>query len=118
MLACRVCLAIGHDDPEGWLETVTSRQLALWKAFYQLEPWGADFERSAAQSALLSGQISMMAAGYGQQIESQGLEDFMPSDWANATKKQKPRRKRMSPKRVGAMFASMFPTADKRQIKG
>lgn len=42
MLACRLCLRFGEQDPEQWLEDVPDRVWDLWKAYYSLEPFGGE----------------------------------------------------------------------------
>ena len=115
MLACRLCLALGIDDPEQWLQTASERKLTLWRAFYRLEPWGAEFHRSATQSAMTSGVMAMIAAGQGQKVEMRSMEDFMPSDWADA-EKRKQKKKRPNTGKVLGLFAKLAPTANKRRM--
>lgn len=115
MLACRLCLAIGHDDPEAWLETATERQLALWKAFYRLEPWGAEFHRSATTQSLLSGLLSMTAAANGGKLECREFAEYMPSDWIDLSKSSK--SKGLSVDTFHAIVRSSVPTAEKRLIR-
>ena len=115
-MACRLCLAIGHDDPEAWLDTATERQLALWKAFYRLEPWGAEMHRSASTNTLLTSVLSMMAASHGQQLESSEMKDFMPSDWIDTAKPVK-RTRGMGMDAFHSIVKSSVPTADKRLIR-
>ncbi|QDV86915.1 phage tail assembly protein T [Stieleria magnilauensis] len=115
MLACRLCLALGIDDPEAWLDSASERQLALWQAFYRIEPWGAEFHRSATQASLASAAISMAAAANGQKIEIQEFGSFMPSDWIGESKRKK-RTKQAVNQSVKAL-SGMFPTADKIRVK-
>jgi len=91
-LACRVCLQLGIDDPEAWLDTVPERVLALWAAFYRVEPWGNGYERTAAISSLLSANLAMAAASCGSEMTIQPTGDFMPSNWIGQERK-KPKRK-------------------------
>lgn len=84
-LACRVCLALGIDDPEAWLDTVSPRTLAIWSAFYRVEPWGNEYERSAGVAALISAQTAMIAATVAQKMTPQPVSDFMPSNWLRRT---------------------------------
>lgn len=80
-LACRVCLALGIDDPEAWLATVSQRTLAVWEAFYMLEPWGQDYQRDAIISAQLSALSCSVAASHGAKQKPIPVQDFMPANW-------------------------------------
>lgn len=53
MLACRLCLRFGVQDPEQWLEDVPDRVWELWKAYYALEPFGGERALSAKTVILL-----------------------------------------------------------------
>lgn len=56
MLACRLCLAFGEQDPEQWLEKCPRRVLNIWRAFAQAEGW--DTERYlAAQTAVATRRL-------------------------------------------------------------
>ena len=119
MLACRLCLAGGFsDDPEQWLHTASERQLAVWQAFYKIEPFGAEFHRSAAQSSLLSQLIAYFAASVGCEEQASPMQDFMPSDWIDAKKRRK--RKKLSPdesvRRAEKVIASVVPTWQNRRM--
>jgi hypothetical protein len=85
-------LALGIDDPERWLETVPDRTLSIWSAFYQVEPWGNDYERTAAISSLLSAQIALVAATAGTEIAAQPTSDFMPNNWIDPSNKKRKKR--------------------------
>ena len=52
-LACRLCLRLGIDDPEQWLEDVPDRVWELWKAYYAVEPFGGERELAAKTVVLL-----------------------------------------------------------------
>lgn len=83
--ACRVCLALGIADPESWLDSVSPRTLALWQAFYRIEPWGRDYERDAILSMMVSQVSSFIAAGNGAKVKPIPMADFMPAEWIQPT---------------------------------
>ncbi len=56
MLACRLCLRFGVQDPEQWLEDVPDRVWELWKAYYALEPFGGEREL-AAKSVVIAKRL-------------------------------------------------------------
>ena len=115
-LACRVCLAVGVDNPVAWLENIEPQTLAIWRAFYRVEPWGSEMERSAEQSSLTSLVLSMVAAGNGVEIKPQQVDDFMPGDWVPP---YSPLTNRRKPKRIGhvegsrMLCESVFPSLRK-----
>jgi hypothetical protein len=79
-----VCLALGIDDPEQWLHEATERKLATWEAFFHVEPWGCDWERSAMQTQHICNTI---AASHGVKKDNlYKLSDFMPSNWSGRKK--------------------------------
>lgn len=118
MLACRVCLAVGKDDPESWLESVSERQLLIWKAFYQIEPWGMEFHRHATESSLVSGLISMIAASNGQAVPMREFAEFMPADWRDPEKKRTPKKRKQNLATTLNQLAAVVPTANQRRING
>lgn len=115
-LACRVCLAVGVDDPIAWLENIEPQTLAIWRAFYRVEPWGSEMERSAEQSSITSMLLSMMAAGNGVEVAPREVKDFMPGDWVSA---YEPLTKRRESKKINQvegsrmLCASVFPSLRK-----
>lgn len=83
-LAGRVCLALGIDDPEKWLHEAHPRKVAFWQAFFKVEPFGCDWERSALHSAQLSALTATVAATAGAKMKPQDIDAFMPTEWAFA----------------------------------
>lgn len=84
-LACRLCLRLGIDDPEQWLEDCPDRVFEVWDAYAQLEPWWGDREMLAG---LLATTRSLLASKYeDRQIEAvlksvdQITAAYMPGDW-------------------------------------
>jgi len=51
MLACRLCLAFGQQDPEQWLEQTPKRVVNLWRAFAIADGWFTE-RRLAAVAAV------------------------------------------------------------------
>ena len=84
-----MCLQLGIDDPEAWLETVPAKTLALWSAFYRVEPWGNDYEQMAVQSSLITMQTAMIAATNGAEFNPRDVADFMPANWADRKPKNR-----------------------------
>ena len=111
-LACRLCLQLGIDDPEQWLEETTPRKLAIWQAFYRVEPWGNDYERSAVTNALLNAVLAMIGATNGQEIKTHGIDDYMPGDWTHRKKPVRLGRKAVQASKNA--MAALFPTARQR----
>lgn len=56
MLACRLCLAFGIEDPEQWLEDCPRRVLNVWRAFASADRWG-DERRLAAVATITLKQL-------------------------------------------------------------
>jgi len=80
-LACRVCLALGIDDPEAWLDRAPQRVVAIWRAFYRLEPWGNDYQRHAVEASLLSRINATIGASFGAKLKPLSFADLMPQEW-------------------------------------
>lgn len=73
-------MALGIDDPEQWLHEATDRKIAIWEAFFQVEPWGCEWERTAIIASAIS---NTTAAVHGVKKENlYKLQDFMPIGWA------------------------------------
>lgn len=41
------------DDPYGWWDSLEDDAVAFWEAYWQVEPWGGDWERSAMVCAMV-----------------------------------------------------------------
>lgn len=104
--ACRLCLALGIDDPEDWLDKVSPRTFALWQAYYQIEPWGKEHERDAMQSMQLHNIAANIAASYGVKVDALSLQDFMPGTWVPPG--QHGSGKKQSTAQIQAFIASRF----------
>lgn len=85
MLACRLCLAFGEQDPEQWLEVCPPRVLNVWRAFAVADKW-AESRRLNATVALALKRL--VAAKYNKdaiQSAMQSLdsltESYLPADW-------------------------------------
>lgn len=78
--ACRVCLELGIDDPETWLDLIPERVFDLWWSYYQCEPFGRNWEQSASIAASVSNVASMIAASNGVKSDPASVLDFMPSE--------------------------------------
>lgn len=96
------------------MDQVSPRTLALWEAFYRVEPWGDDYARSAIQSQLTDSLTSVVAASYGVERKHLAMKDFMPGNWDNwqAQTKKKPKSNIAV---AHKMIATRFPTADRRR---
>lgn len=107
MLACRLCLRLGIDDPEQWLEDVPDRIFSLWMAYSQIEPWWSEREMLAQ----LVGLVRMLLAGkYSEENVEKVLKHadqvaacYMPPDWVD-----QPEVKQMSIEETEAMLAARF----------
>jgi len=86
-LAGRVCLALGIDDPEQWLHEASSRKIAFWDAFFQVEPYGNEWYRDAVQCTLLSNLIATVAATVGAKVKPSEVNTFMPMSYYENNKK-------------------------------
>jgi hypothetical protein len=80
-----LCLRLGIDDPEQWLENCSVRKLNIWRAYYAIEPWG-DEQRILAAIAAAVRQLALF------KIESDKTEKliellervaacYMPGEW-------------------------------------
>ena len=107
MLACRLCLRLGIDDPEQWLEDVPDRVYSLWDAYSQIEPWWSEREMLAQ----LVGLVRMMLAGkYSEENVEKALRNadmlaasYMPPDWVD-----RPEIKPMSLEETESILAARF----------
>lgn len=87
--ACRVCLELGIDDPEAWLDSISERTFDVWWAYYQCEPFGSHWEQTASLAAVVHANTAMMAATRGVKLEPMKVVDFVPSDsmrWMKRTR--------------------------------
>lgn len=46
LLACRLCLRFGVQDPERWLNEIPERIWQLWVEFFNAEPQEFGFEKT------------------------------------------------------------------------
>lgn len=87
MLACRLCLSLGIDDPEQWLEDCPDRVFAVWEAYSQVEPWWGQRELLARIVA----SLRCLLAGKYESDKVEGVlknldtiaAGYMPGDWVD-----------------------------------
>lgn len=63
MLACRLCLAFGVQDPEQWLEECPRRVLNVWRAFAIADGWGMQRRQAAANAIATKRLLAFKYAG-------------------------------------------------------
>ena len=92
MLACRLCLRFGEQDPEQWLEDVPDRVWAVWKAYYSVEPFGNERELFAKLVVIAK---RLLATKYQADSMESALESVdrltgceMPWEWINQPEPQ------------------------------
>ena len=86
-MAGRVCLALGIDDPIKWLADAPQHVVHFWDAFFQVEPFGCEWERSAMQASMLSALTATVAASAGvKNPKVYQIRDFMPQSWVGNRK--------------------------------
>lgn len=68
----RLALKLGQWDVDALAEEMSVDQLYKWMGFYQLEPWGDEWLRSAMQMA------QFRNAYRGKNSPAKKTEDFMP----------------------------------------
>lgn len=107
MLACRLCLRLGIDDPEQWLEDVPDRIYEIWLAYSQIEPWWSEREMLANLVALVR---ILLAGKYDEKnVESvlkhadQMAAAYMPPDWVD-----QPERKPQTINDIEAALAARY----------
>ena len=70
-----------------WLHEATPQKVAIWEAFFKLEPWGCDWERTATLAQAVSNTV---AACHGVKRKNlYKLADFMPMSWFGRKKNRK-----------------------------
>lgn len=67
-------LATHHRIPnvEAWKKTITLRQVEKWLAYWKVEPFGDDWNRTARQTLFLLN-------GLGVRVDASFLEAFLPN---------------------------------------
>lgn len=80
-----MCLQLGIDDPIAWLDAIPKRTWALWQAYWQVEPWGTDWDRHGEMMVMLD---AIYAATVNPHIKEETHKhkvreaaDFMPVDY-------------------------------------
>lgn len=63
----RLALRVGEWDVDGMLDRMTSRQRAMWEAFYEMEPWGE--QRDDLRTGMLISAIDRFLHGDEAQFE-------------------------------------------------
>lgn len=89
-----MCLQLGIDDPEAWLETVDPGVLACWEAYDTIEPIGCDWERHASVMAMLEAVYAACINPHlgkdAKPVKPRGPQAFLPDGFADKPKR-KPR---------------------------
>ena len=85
MLACRLCLAWGIEDPEQWLENCPRRILNVWHAFAIADKWHSRRRMEAISAVSLK---RLLAVKYNESDRRQLLESidkiaelYIPEEW-------------------------------------
>ena len=76
------------------MDSIPERVLEVWWAYYQCEPFGSHWEQTASIAAMVSANVSMMAASHGMKCEAASVLDFLPSDAMPWEKRKKRRREK------------------------
>lgn len=78
-----------------WLDSVPDKTWSMWQAYWQVEPWGTEWDRHAEMMVMLD---AIYAATVNPNVEKQhhhkvrDAVEFMPADY------DRPRAKRANPK--------------------
>lgn len=82
-----MCLKLGIDDPEQWLEDCPDRVFEVWEAYSRLEPWWGERELLAK---LLAVSRCLLAGKYDEDKVAKVLANadmiaagYMPGDWVD-----------------------------------
>lgn len=79
-----MCLQLGIDDPVAWMDAIPKRTWALWQAYWQVEPWGTDWERHADMMVMLDAIYAAAVNPYrkeGSEHKVREAAAFMPFDY-------------------------------------
>lgn len=71
------------------MDSIPERVLEIWQAYYRCEPFGSHWEQTASVAAMISANMTLIAATRGVKTDSVGVIDFMPIDsmpWAKRSK--------------------------------
>lgn len=85
MLACRLCLSFGEQDPEQWLEQCPPRVLNVWRAFAIADGWFTE-RRLAAVSAIALKRLVALKHKEEYRVEvlasiDKVADKYVPLDW-------------------------------------
>ncbi len=80
-----MCLALGLPHPDYLLASITSRQLAEWLVFLQIEPIGE------TRDDFRAGMICATVANYAGRQRAEGSEPAQPADYMPSLESQRPR---------------------------
>jgi len=92
MLACRLCLAFGEQDPEQWLEDCPPRVLNIWRAFSIADGWSTQRRVQTTNAIVLK---RLLALKYKKDDRQEILksvdeicEKYLPADWQSETEQE------------------------------
>lgn len=77
-------MKLGIDDPIAWLDSIPNKTWAMWQAYWQIEPWGTEWERHGEMMVLLD---AIYAATVNQHLKKSKMHkvreasSFMPHDY-------------------------------------
>ena len=90
-----MCLQLGIDDPEAWLDTAEDRVLRLWEAYWQVEPWGMDWHRHGNQMVMLDAIYAATVnpnLPKGKRHDVRDMSSFMPGEFIDPQKARRGKR--------------------------
>lgn len=86
------------DEPYKWWDSLSEEAIQFWHAYWQVEPFGAEWEQVAMVSAMLD---AVYAATLNPNVEKadrhkpRGLEDFLPVHAYRQPKDSKPNKQKL-----------------------
>jgi hypothetical protein len=90
---------------------VPQRVYDFWRAYYQCEPFGSEWEQTASVCSMISANTAMLAACHGSKTKSFGVVDFMPADsvsWLRGGRQESQRTGITDPKLQAAFLKQAF----------
>lgn len=92
----KLALACGRPDVDAMLEELPAGAMEEWWQYYQIQPWGDDWERSSMIAAQISNCILAFASAFGggKQQEPIEIDAFVP--WRHAEESEEDRQAQLA----------------------
>jgi hypothetical protein len=92
IFAHKLCLKLGIDDPEQWLEDVPERVISNWEEYDRIDPFGQEWHQTASTNQMLYGLLEYHYRTHKVKLKRAAFHHFMPQQYRSVKPKKQKRQ--------------------------